>query len=286
MGTLFGPAIKGRLIDPDGLSGRIESALSEQGRVIESDGAPKWMVKEVHKGIDKAEQALLGGRLSIGLEAVQRAVDLSSALSDRALKSEATIALANVMIRLGMLDEAARRLADATALASAIGRQDLRRLCHALRAWVTLDQQPRSRAAAASAVDRVLPMLVGAEGRGRQPEDVMLYAILARASAVLGDTASFRRAQSTALEWSEDVPEALRLGVRLQLARGAIVLRDLEDTRQLARQVLSKRNDFPLLAWEGSRLLALVDGSVPPSPSSFIDGLEPGVAEALDGRPI
>ena len=129
-------------------------------------------------------------------------------------------------------------------------------------------------------------MLAGAESRGHQPEDVMLYAILARASAILGDTASFRRAQSTALEWSEDVPEALRLGVYLQLARGALVLRDLEDTRTLTRQVLSKRRDYPLLAWEGARLLALVDGSVPPSPTNFIDDLSPSVLEALDGRPI
>ena len=286
MGTLFEPAIKAQLIDPEGLSERIQKVLSDQGRVAQGDGAPQWMVDEVRKGISKAESALMQGRLSIGLNAVQRAVDLSFALSDRALKSEAIIALANVMIRLGMLDEAARRLADATALAHAIDRHDLRRLCHALRAWVTLDQQPRSRAAAASAVDRILPMLAGAESRGHQPEDVMLYAILARASAILGDTASFRRAQSTALEWSQGVPEALRLGVYLQLARGALVLRDLEDTRNLSRQVLSKRHAYPLLAWEGARLLALVDGSVPPSPGNFIDGLSPSVAEALDGRPI
>ena len=124
------------------------------------------------------------------------------------------------------------------------------------------------------------------EGRGHQPEDVMLYAILARSSAVLGDVASFRRAQSTALDWAQDVPEALGLGVRLQVARGALVLRDLELTRTLSRYVLSKRSAYPLLAWEGARLLALVDGSVPPSPESFINGLVPASAEALEARPI
>ena len=82
------------------------------------------------------------------------------------------------------------------------------------------------------------------------------------------------------------MPEALRLGVRLQLARGAIVLRDLEETRLLARTVVAKQAEYPLLAWEASRLLALVDGSVPPSPTSFIDGIDREVAEALDGRPI
>ena len=124
------------------------------------DGAgttPEWLVTEVRRGIDKAESSLLGGSLAGGLSAIRRAVDLSSAVADRGIKAEANIALANVLIRLGLLKEAGRRLADATALAHAEDRQDLRRLCHALRAWVTLDVQPRSRAAAASAVDRVRP---------------------------------------------------------------------------------------------------------------------------------
>ena len=45
--------------------------------------------------IDKAEEALLGGSLSSGLMAIRAAVDLSTAVTDRAIKAEATIALAN-----------------------------------------------------------------------------------------------------------------------------------------------------------------------------------------------
>ena len=197
MGTIFRPAILARLIDPEGLEERITMAASRM------DGAgttPEWLVTEVRRGIDKAESSLLGGSLAGGLSAIRRAVDLSSAVADRGIKAEANIALANVLIRLGLLKEAGRRLADATALAHAEDRQDLRRLCHALRAWVTMDMQPRSRAAAASAVDRVLPMLSGAEARGYTAEDALLFATWARAAAVLGDAATFDRAYASALE--------------------------------------------------------------------------------------
>ena len=286
MGLLFRPAILRSLVDPDGLRERVISVLSASGRGPVADGAPSWMVKEVHKGIAKSEEALLQGALEDGLGAVRRAVDLSAALSDRALKSEATIALANVLIRLGLLDEAGRRLADATALAHAIGRQDLRRLCHALRAWVTLDKQPRSRAAAASAVDRILPMLSGAEGRGSQPEDALLYAIWARASAVLGDVGSYGRASDIIDQRVGDVAVPLGLGLRLQLARGAMVLGEREKVRSLAHLVVAQKEEYPLLAWEGARLLALVDGSVPPPPHLFIEGLSAQSIEALEARPI
>lgn len=286
MGRLFGPVIKERLVDPEGLQERIQQALVSIGRQPSEDGAPSWIVNEVHNGIQKAEHALLQGELDSGLRAVQRAVDLSSALSDRALKGEATIALANVLIRLGMLDEAGRRLADATALAHAIGRQDQRRLCHALRAWVTLDQKPRSRAAAASAVDRVLPMLSGAETRGSQPEDALLYGVWARACAVLGDTASYRRAFTITQERSTDVSEPLALGLRLQLARGAMIMREREEARTLARAVVAQKDSYPLLAWEGARILAVIDGSLPPSPTGFIGGLSESSIEALESRPI
>ena len=114
----------------------------------------------------------------------------------------------------------------------------------------------------------------------------MLYAILSRASAVLGDVATHRKASELALQWAEHVPAPLAMGIRLQLARGALVLRNVQETRTWAREVVSHRDEFPLLAWEASRLLALVDGSVPPPPASFIENLRPAAAEALDSRPI
>ena len=286
MGTMFRPAAERFMVDPDGLRERIEAVSLEMGRHMVGDGAPQWIIDEVRKGIAKAEDALVGGGLALGLAAIRRAVDLSSALSDRSVKAEATIALANVLIRVGLLDEAARRLSDATALAHAERREDLRRLCHGLRAWVSLDQQPRSRAAAASAVDRILPMLVGSEHRGTLPEDALLFAVWSRASAVLGDKATHQRTRVKALEMAKDTEIPLALGIRLQIARGAMALQHRDEARELVRPVMSKRETYPLLGWEAARLMAIIDGSVPPAPGTLRDGLSPTVGDALESRPI
>ena len=283
MGSILRPAIVARLIDPEGLTERVARVAAQDGGIGTS---PEWLLTEVRSGIDKAEDALLGGSMAQGLVAIRRAVDLSTAVPDRDIRSEANIALARVLIRVGLLKEAGRRLADATALAHAAGRQDLRRLCHGLRAWVTMDQQPKSRAAAASAIDRILPMLSGAEARGHTPEDTMLFATWARAAAVLGDEATFERAQVAAIEWAEHVEEPLRLGIRLQLCRGAMVLRRHELVRELAHAVLSKKERFPLMAWEAGRIMAQLEGGLTPAAGALAEGLDASTAEALENRPI
>lgn len=286
MGTMFRPATERLMADPEGMRERIESVALEMGRHSTGDGTPQWIIDEIRKGIIKAEESLVGGGLAQGLAAVRRAADLSSAVADRSIKAEATIALANVLIRVGLLDEAARRLSDATALAHAEGRDDLRRFCHGLRAWVSLDQQPRSRASAASAVDRILPMLVGAEARGVLPEDALLYAVWSRACAVLGDKATHVRTKATALEMAKHLDAPLSLGIRLQIARGVMVFGDRDEARELVRPVISERENYPLLGWEAARMMAIIDGGVPPSPGALSEGLSPTVVHALESRPI
>ncbi len=286
MGTLFKAAAARALVDPEGLKDRIDAHIREMGREPSGEGDSGWVLDEVRNGIQKAEDALLSGGLSSGLNSIRRAVDISGAVLDRGIKAEANIALANVLIRVGLLDEAARRLADATAFAHADGRDDLRRLCHGLRAWVSLDQNPRSRAAAASAVDRILPMLDGSEARAYRPEDALLYAIWARASAVLGDRNTHERATQKAFEWAHHVDPPLALGIRLQVARGMMVLRDRDGAREAVRMVVSERDRYPLLGWEASRLLALLDGGLVPPPGDLTQGLDASVAEALENRPV
>jgi hypothetical protein len=286
MGTMFRPAAERLMVDPEGMRERIDSVALDMGRHSEGDGAPQWIIDEIRKAIIKAEDSLVGGGLAQGLAAIRRAVDLSSALSDRSIKAEATIAMANVLIRVGLLDEAARRLSDATALAHAERRDDLRRLCHGLRAWVSLDQHPRSRAAAASAVDRILPMLVGAEARGVLPEDALLYAVWSRASAVLGDKATHLRTKAAALEMAKETEVPLSLGIRMQIARGAMVFGERDEARELVRPVISQRENYPLLGWEAARLMSIIDGSIPPPPGVLSEGLSPTESHALESRPI
>jgi hypothetical protein len=206
-------------------------------------------------------------------------------MGDRNLESEALIALANVLIRVGLLDEASRRLADATALAHAVDRQDLRRLSHALRAWVAMDKAPRSRTAAASAIDRILPMLSGSAGRGHLPEDAMLYATWARAAAVLGDRGSHERACQLALTWGGFCEEPLRLGIRLQIARGLLALADGEGAQNMVAPVLAAKDRFPLLGWEALRIIAVTTGALPPEPGDWLSDIDPETARSLMERP-
>jgi len=286
MGSLFFPAIVQQLIDPDGLQERVNENQMNIHSTSDGESASEWMEKEVRRGIEKAEDALLGGHLDQGLVAVRRAVELSQVMSDRGLKADATIALANVLIRVGLLEEAGRRLADASALAHAAGRDDQRRLCHGLRAWVALDRQPNSRSAAASAIDRILPMLSGAESRGFTPEDALLFATWARAAAVIGDAISYQRASESALNWAKHVEQSLALGIHLQLARGAMSLGDRDQARSLAQAVCAHRDTFPLLHWEGTRILSVIDGGVEPRPGLLADGLDSALTVALVNRPV
>jgi hypothetical protein len=129
-------------------------------------------------------------------------------------------------------------------------------------------------------------MLSGAEVRGHQPEDALLFATWARAAAVLGDAISYQRASESALTWAEHVDAALALGIHLQLARGSMALGDRDRARTLAQQVCAQRDDFPLLHWEASRILAVIDGGLSPQPGGLADGLDAAVAEALMSRPV
>ncbi|MGB0637858.1 MAG: protein kinase domain-containing protein [Myxococcota bacterium] len=286
MGAAFVPSVVQQLIDPDGLKERVIQHQMNKHAASGAQTAAEWVVKEVRHGIQKAEKALLAGHLDQGLVAVRRSVELSQVMADRALKADATIALANVLIRVGLLEEAGRRLADASALAHAAGRDDQRRLCHALRAWVSLDRQPTSRSAAASAIDRILPMLSGAEARGFLPEDALLLATWARAAAVIGDSISYQRACESALTWSTHVETSLALGIHLQLARGAMSLGDRDYARTLAQKVCTHRDTFPLLHWEASRILCLVDGGAEPMPGPLAEGLDNALTIALVSRPV
>ncbi len=274
--SIFLQSILPMVADPEGLQQRLtdEIVAARTGRSI---------LKDLRSSIKAAENALLDGRLGGGLRAAERAVSLAQAIGDREMEIEALVTLGDMRIRVGMLDSASRTLADATALAHAHKKDDVRRMCHALRAWISLDKHPGARTAAASAIDRILPMVAGAESRGHQPEDCLLFGTWARAAAVIGDRRSWQRAKTKALSWSEHAPKPLMLGVRLQLARGALSLGDTPEANALIQPALNA-TDSPLLQWEAQRLLAIMNGSVMPEPGPWANDLYPEESWALRQR--
>jgi hypothetical protein len=280
-GALFRDAVIALLVDPEGLTERVTAAVARRSPTT---SVRQRLLADVRNAIVHAETSMVSGTVASALEAARRSVTIAEGIGDGIVECEARVTLGNILIRLGLLDDAARRLADATALAHAHGRDDLRRLCHGLRAWVTLDQQPGSRIAASSAIDRILPMVAGAEERGYRPEDALLFATWARAAAVIGDQRSWKRGHEQALVWSAHVDRPLRLGIGLQLARGALALGDIQQALQRIRPALAA-SDLPMLSWEAARLASQVDGTAMPEPGDWSKGLSPTVAEALARRP-
>lgn len=119
-----------------------------------------------------------------------------------------------------------------------------------------------------------------------QPDDALLYAVWSRASAVLGDKATHLRTKASAMSMAEQIEEPMSLGIRLQIARGAMVFRDRNEARELVRPVVSLREKYPLLGWEAARMVAIIDGSIPPPSGALSEGLSSEVADALESRPI
>ena len=272
----FLQAVSPLLLDPEGLAQRISERIGASGRATS-------LQADLRSSIRQAEEALLGGQMGRGLAAARRAVALGQALGERALESEALLTLGDMQVRVGLLDEASRSLADTTALAHAHDLDSVRRMCHGLRAWISLDRQPGARTAAASAIDRILPMIAGAEGRGHKPEDCLLFATWARAAAIIGDRRSWQHANSCALIWAEHAPEPLKLGIGLQLARGALALGDRDEARVRIRPAL-KAQDMPLIRWEAQRIQAILDGTTMPDPGGWADDLSTEELRALRRR--
>ena len=274
--TLFRQAVLPLLPDPDGLAQRLHIALGERvGRTP--------LQVDLRASIGRAEAALLEGRLAQGLQAAHRAVALATALGERSIESEALLTLGDMQVRVGLLDEASRTLADATALAHSQDMDSVRRMCHGLRAWVSLDRHPGARIAAAGAIDRILPMVDGAESRGYRPEDCLLFATWARAAAVIGDSRSWQGARTKALQWAEHAPRPLALGIGLQLARGAIAIGDPDEARTRITLAL-QASEMPLIQWEARRIQAILDGAAMPEPGDWAKDLGPEEARSLRRR--
>jgi hypothetical protein len=112
----------------------------------------------------------------------------------------------------------------------------------------------------------------------------MLFATLARAAAILGDHGTLQKAKARALEWGAHCPTPLRLGIRLQIARGIIAMGDGEAARELIAPIAQRGADYPLLSWEAERMQAVLYGGLPPAPGILAEGLDPESAQALADR--
>lgn len=154
-----------------------------------------------------------------------------------------------------------------------------------LRARVTLEERPDNRAAAAAAIDRLLPQL---EAPGTDPGGFRLLArcVWAHAAAALGDDRMFRRALASADPAAAQGRVSLRLRADVLLARAALAAGDAKEAAGRARAAREEASSlgFTLLAWEAERVIARAAGAPLPPPGILAVGMDAAETAALERR--
>jgi tetratricopeptide (TPR) repeat protein len=267
--------------------GHVEAALDhfERGRVEAS--VAEDTRREVIALLNLAEARCWVGQLALALAAARRAVGLADGIKDRELECSALRHLGQVLIELGMPTEAGRHLADASALAKALGLEEERLAVHVLRAWAALLERPGDRTAAAAALDRLSPLL-SSPPPAADPEGfwLQLQGVRAWAAAILGDNRGYARARTEADTSKAGMRVTVRLRGELLLAEAARMAGEEEDARRRAQSAATEARlrGFRLLLWEAERLLARLDGRPLPPPSELAVGRGPVEAEAFSRR--
>ncbi|MFT4977339.1 MAG: putative Ser/Thr protein kinase [Myxococcota bacterium] len=272
---LFASAALARAPDPDGLLARAQEQ-TDHGAV---EAAALDDVVERISGLSAS------GKLADALSAAQAAVEQASGGGDRARECRALCALGQVQLDLGLVVDASRHLADATALAKAASLIGERQISHALRARASLESRPGRRAAAA-AIDRLLPLVASARGRPPGPADALVYGTWAHAAGVLGDRRAFQRARSRAATAVAVASPLAQRRMQLAIAQGAAALGQRALSAELLDELEESLGDEALLRWEAGRLKAALQGTEPPPTSPLAYGLTPEVLAAFKRRSL
>lgn len=179
------------------LAGDLPSALDALSSAATDAALAREVDREVIALVDLCEARALAGEFDEALRCGNRALSLAQGLRDRRLECAALRHLGMALLDAGRPSEAAPKLAEASALARAAGDDEERVAAHVLRARAVMDERPGDRAAAAAALDRLLPLLNEA---GADPEGfrLLMRATWARAAATLGDTRQYQRALAEA----------------------------------------------------------------------------------------
>ncbi len=288
-------------LDADDPRARGRAALGLARCLLVEGGAPRALTlleeaasllgaagDQAGSGVARAHLAsllALVGRLGEGLALARELEPLSHGLGNPVAECAILRSQGELLLDVGLPDEAGRVLADVSALSHAAGLAWDRWVAHLLRARATLDARPGVRTASAAALDRLFrvlgePALPDPEGHGP-----FCQSLLARAAAGLGDGRMFQRAQEAASPTGRGSPEAVRTRVQAALAWVAAgqpeeAVPGLEAAHDEARMA-----GLSLLAWQAARWRARIEGADLPPPEPFLAGLDPAVQRALERSP-
>lgn len=234
------------------------------------------------------EALALAGELADALLVAHRQAAEAQARGDRVAEGHALCSLGQVQLDLGLVDSARRTLANASALAKASGDAAVRARSHVLRARASLDGPEGGRAglraAAAAALDRVVPLAAGADQR-QDGGDAFILALWARAAAALGDQRASRQAADRAVLRLPLLPDGEHGRCCMTLARAAVARGDAAGLEQALARLRPAEQGLPLLAWEAARARAWLLGQPLPPAGELGRGLAPPELAALEARP-
>jgi len=260
--------------DLDALKARVDAARREDPTV--PGAALEALCRE-------AERHLRAGHLRAALDSAERASELSTAVGDRRLECHARATWGLVLLETGSPRTARRCLADATALARAVGDRDLRHRTHVLRAWAEMDERPGDPGAAAAALDRLMPLVTDLSPDLTDPTGALACTLWARAAATLRDRGAWRRAADSAEPRIATQSDEAGARLRLLLAEGALVIHDKSAAQRI--QVAQEAADgFPLHAWWAACLSARAQRSSLPELGELARHLDDKQAKALGRR--
>jgi predicted Ser/Thr protein kinase/endonuclease/exonuclease/phosphatase family metal-dependent hydrolase len=229
----------------------------------------------------------LKGDLTTARQEAEAAALLARARGDRAAEARALLALGAVLLDAGDYGPADRRLADAVALARAVGLHEVRRAAHVLRAQATLEARPGHPGAASAALDRLSRALTRVSGPDPQGYRALAMATRARANAALGDRYSWEQSAARADAARAEADPLVQLLAELELARAALLVGDRAQALARADRCGAEAaaRDLELLAWQAARVRATATGH-PLPPPTFAATLDPVEAARLDARPV
>ena len=229
----------------------------------------------------------IAGRPGPALHRATELAGVARALGQPALECMAMDVQGRLLLEVGLPDEAARVLADVSALSHASGLSRERWQAHVLRARATLDLDPASLTTAAAASDRLMRVL----NEPAVPDPLgfrgLAFALLARAAARLGDGRTRRTAHERALGLLAARVSPLALIAQMQLARACWVSSDVAGARALLGEVDQRASDQSLgfLVWQARKLAAAMQGEESQAPLAILEGMEPSWAAALTREP-
>lgn len=261
--------------DPDGLRARLQLAQSERS----GDDPP---LDETLEALLQRGGALAArGRLAAAQALAERAAGTARAIGHRNHETTARCLLGQILLDLGAPRRASAVLADATALARATDRGELRRLSHALRAQANLVGRKASRTACVAAMDRLIPITTGATHRDPDASDALAFAMLAWTAHALRDRPTALRAAHQAEARLPALAPLDRLRVELTLARGLLASDNKSQAAARVDALADRVAEWPLLSWQAARIRAQALGEPPPPPGALTDGLSESDAHSL-----